>query len=174
MISIDKIKKIFEYLSESFKKVISNFPDVVSEKDAIKRVSDDSIAGFVDAVGYIKRYKHVKDVDGRRNPSGIYYLGFCGSSDDNETFDKAKKVIEDVFGKDKSSMTIAVYDNMSFVFYYMYHNGLNGFGNFSDYMIDAAKKLETLNKSGIIDGTIVDVANDSIDDVADWLFKFRI
>ena len=174
MVNLKKVKELFDYYTRSLITMYVQRPKVTSFEEAIEAIKTEKIKGYLKALGFVKfqeRKSQYSDIVKYKN---VYYLGHCGQSDEEKIFEKAKDVIDKAFPNNSDEPIISVYDNGGYKFYFCYHDGLNWNGNFEDYMKDAANKLREMEKNGTTFSTITDMYNDYVDDVADWLYVFRV
>ena len=174
MNNLKKAKELVEYYARSLKTMYEQRPKITSFEEAIEAIKTEKIKGYLKALGFIKFQERNSQYSDMVKYKNVYYLGHCGQSDEEDIFEKAKNVIDKTFANNSDEPIIAVYDNGGYKFYFCYHDGLNGTGDFEDYMKDAANKLREMNKNGAIFSTITDMFNDYVDDVADWLYVFRV
>ena len=174
MVNLKKVKELVEYYASSLKTMYEQRPDAISFEEAIEAIKTEKIKGYLKALNFVKLQKRSTQYTDLVRYKNVYYLGHCGQTDENDIFEKAKNVIDKTFANNSDESIIAVYDNGGYKFYFCYHDGLNGTGDFEDYMKEAASKLGEMTKNGATFRTITDMYNDYIDDVADWLYVFRV
>lgn len=177
MMHIDDIKGIINYFKTTFIKDVRHLPKVKTMERAREFVRAERLKNLTDACLYLKNENITKPVKPYLHSGGIlWYVGENVKSldrNEKESFAKAIEVVKDTFN-DNHPFIIADYNNHGYKYYYVYHNGANGIGDFIDYINDAASKLSILQNKGVIFRTIADMYNDYIDDVADWLYVFRL
>lgn len=172
MIRFCDLKETLKYYKESIKTIYRQMPTIKNFEEAEKSLKRDKIVDFIHVKNFIDyREKNFKFPDIVKY-GNLYYLGHCGQSDEDEIFQKALNVVEKTFGGKEP--ILAVYDNGGYKFYYLFHDGLNGTGDFEDYMKEAANKLGEMTNNGATFRTIIDMNNDYVDDVAAWLYVFRV
>ena len=140
----------------------------------MRAIKTEKIKGYLKALGFVKFKERSTQYSDMVKYKNVYYLGHCGQSDEEKIFEKAKNVIDKTFPNNSDEPIISVYDNGGYKFYFCYHDGLNGTGDFEDYMKEAASKLGEMTKNGATFRTVTDMHNDYVDDVADWLYVFRV
>lgn len=168
---IKRLISVSKFILNNVKQTIQYAPDIISTSEAIDALKTETIKSYYDVSDFINK---IKVSDGSVTKyNNVYYFGKEHQTDEDYIFKEAERIVEKVFG-DVNHPILATYENYGFKFQYVYHTGLNGTGDFIDYMKDATKKLEMLNNEGTSLRTIMDMFNDYIDDVTDWLYVFRI
>ena len=174
MNNLKKAKELVEYYARSLKTMYEQRPNAISFEEAIEAIKTEKMKGYLKALNFVKLQKRTTQYTDLVKYKNVYYLGHCGQTDENDIFEKAKNVIDKTFANNSDEPIIAVYDNGGYKFYFCYHDGLNGTGDFEDYMKEAASKLGEMTKNGATFRTITDMFNDYVDDVADWLYVYRV
>lgn len=170
---IKRIKDVANYYVNAMIDISLQLPKITSVDGAIKALKNEKIKDYYEVKKFLEFQSKKGDKNSYYRCGNVFYLGEYVKNWDIDFLKKASEIVSKTF-HDKDGMIIAVYDNLGYKFYYVYHNGLNGTGDFADYMKSAADKLKDMTNNGAMFRTITDMFNDYVDDVADWLYVFRL